>query len=375
MTQTAFPPPAAEPPLFPEAASAKKPGKRRRGRHNTVIVSVLALLLAVTVGAAYWFLEREAAGLARQAESADTLLTQSEGRVADPATRQALAEQLTAADDVLDGTAFVDRLPGQAAEATEDLIAASDGVWASMVERARGDITTGRDQLEGAMARAEKVYAATESLDGDELTRSALRSALDSAEVTHTRTRDDRLAGAALVQLEQAAGDLGARRAELSSTTDSMISAQDAATCPAPDQLWTPESGRIPDQRLAPVPWDTRYRVRADILDSLIALNDAFRAQFGTDLTVNSAYRSLADQTGLYDPSSPIAAAPGCSTHGLGLAVDLGGGIQTFGTPEHEWMRANAPAHGWLHPGWAAPDGRVPEAWHWQHEKSPAETL
>ncbi|MBO0610139.1 M15 family metallopeptidase [Myceligenerans salitolerans] len=375
MTQTAFPPPAAEPSPFPEPAPAKKPGKRHRGRTNTVIVSVLAFLLAVTVGAAYWFLERESGDLARQAASAETLLAQSEGRVADPAVREALEARLTAADDVLNGTAFVDRLPGQATEATENLIAASDRVWASMVQRARTDIATGRDQLEDTMDRAEKVYTVTASLDGDDLTRSALRSALDSAEVTHTRTREDRLADAELTQLEQAVGDLTARRAELGSTTGTMVAAQDAATCPAPDQLWTPDSGRIPEQRLAPIPWDTGYRVRADVLDSLISLNDAYRAHFGTDLTINSAYRSLQDQTGLYDPSSPIAAAPGCSTHGLGLAVDLGGGVQTFGTPQHEWMQANAPAHGWLHPRWAAPNGRVPEAWHWQHEKSPAETL
>ncbi|GAB3167051.1 hypothetical protein GCM10027059_27140 [Myceligenerans halotolerans] len=375
MTQTAFPPPAAEPPPFPEPVRAKQPRKRHRGRTNTIIVTVVAFLLSLTAGAAYWYLEREADDLARQAESAETLLAQSEGRVADPAIREALAEQLTAADDVLNGTPFVDRQPGEAVDATEGLIAASDRVWASMVERARNDITTGRDELERTMVHAEKVYTVTDALDGDDLTRSALRSALDSAEVTRTRTRDDRLAGADLAQLAEAVDDLTARHAELSATTDSMVTAQDAATCPAPDQLWTPDSGRIPDDRLTPVPWDTRFRVRADLLDDLVSLNNAYRAHFGTDLTVNSAYRTLDDQAGLYDPTSPFAAAPGCSTHGLGLAIDLGGGIQTFGTPQHEWMQANAPAHGWVHPRWAAPNGRVPEPWHWQHKESPIETL
>ncbi|MBE1874993.1 M15 family metallopeptidase [Myceligenerans pegani] len=375
MTQTAFPPPAAEPPPFPSPAPAKKPRKRHRGRTNAIIIAVFALLLVVTVGAAYWYLEREADDLARQAASADTLLAQSEGRVADPATRQELTEQLTGADDVLNGVAFVDRMPGQASAATENLIAASDRVWASMVQRARNDIAEGRDRLEATITRGEKIYRVTEDLDGDELARTALRSALDSAEVAHTRTRDDGLADADLVQLEEAVADLTSRRAELGSTTDSMITAQDAATCPAPDQLWTPDSGRLADQRLAAIPWAPEYRVRTDLLDSLVSLNDAYRARFGTDLTINSAYRSLADQAGLYDPNSPLAAAPGCSTHGLGVAVDFGGGVQTFGTPEHEWMQANAPAHGWLHPRWAAPNGRVPEAWHWQHETSPAETL
>ncbi|WP_182618764.1 M15 family metallopeptidase [Promicromonospora sukumoe] len=51
----------------------------------------------------------------------------------------------------------------------------------------------------------------------------------------------------------------------------------------------------------------------------------------------------------MYDPSSPIAAPPGCSNHGLGLAVDIGGGVETFDTPQYDWLKANAEAHGWLH--------------------------
>lgn len=373
MTQTAAPPPASQPPPFPEFV--KQPGKRRRRRINIVIVTVLAALLAVTAGAAHWFLEREADNLARQAESSGTLLAQSEGRVADPATREALTRQLAAADDVLSGTAFLDRLPGQASEATENLIAVSDRVWASMTQRARSDITTDRAELAETMARAENVYVATDGLGGTELTRTALRTALDSADVARTRARDDRLVGADLNELEQALADLTSRRTELESTTDFMIAAQDDASCPAPDQLWTPDSGRLDDEQLATIPWATAHRLRADVLDSLVALNDAYRATFGTDLTVNSAYRTIEDQKSLYDPASPLASPPGCSTHGLGLAIDLGGGIQTFGTPQHEWMRAHAPEHGWIHPSWAAPDGRVPEAWHWQHESAPAETL
>ncbi|GAB4085471.1 hypothetical protein GCM10028784_21010 [Myceligenerans cantabricum] len=374
MTETAFPPPAAAPTPFPEPASAKKP-RRRRGRTNFVIVSLLAFLLAVTFGGAYWYLEREAADLVTQAESARTLLDQSEGRVAEPATRDALAQQLATADDVLAGVPFLGRLPGQASEATDALIAGSDVVWSSMVQRARSDVAAGRERLGASLTRAGKVYTATDGLGADELTRSALQGTVDSAEVTQTRTGDDRLADAGLAELEQAVDDLGSRQAELTSATDTMLAAQDEISCPAADQLWTPESGRLPDQRLAPIPWDTGYRVRADVLDSLVALNTAYRTAFGTDLTINSAYRTLDDQTGLYDPSSPIAAAPGCSTHGLGVAVDLGGGIQTFGSAQYTWMKANAAAHGWVHPRWAEPNGRVPEAWHWQSEKSPQETL
>ena len=49
-----------------------------------------------------------------------------------------------------------------------------------------------------------------------------------------------------------------------------------------------------------------------------------------------------------------------------GLAVDLGSGINRFGTPAHTWMRENAPRYGWVHPSWARQSGSLPEAWHWE---------
>ena len=53
---------------------------------------------------------------------------------------------------------------------------------------------------------------------------------------------------------------------------------------------------------------------------------------------------------------------------GWGLAVDLGGGINRFGTVQHEWMRSNAPRFGWVHPSWARQSGSLPEAWHWEYK-------
>ena len=61
-----------------------------------------------------------------------------------------------------------------------------------------------------------------------------------------------------------------------------------------------------------------------------------------------------------------MCAVPGTSNHGWGLAVDLGGGVNRFGTAQHEWMRANGPGHGFVHPAWAQRGGSNPEAWHWE---------
>ncbi len=62
-----------------------------------------------------------------------------------------------------------------------------------------------------------------------------------------------------------------------------------------------------------------------------------------------------------------FAAPPGMSNHGWALALDLGGGIQSYGTAQYEWMRANAPAYGWDNPEWARAGGSKNEPWHWEY--------
>jgi hypothetical protein len=62
-----------------------------------------------------------------------------------------------------------------------------------------------------------------------------------------------------------------------------------------------------------------------------------------------------------------LAAVPGTSRHGLGVALDLGCGVESFGTEAHRWMQANGPRFGWVHPAWAGPRGSLPEPWHWEH--------
>jgi len=47
--------------------------------------------------------------------------------------------------------------------------------------------------------------------------------------------------------------------------------------------------------------------------------------------------------------------------------VDLGGGIQTFGTAQYKWMSQHGAEFSWAHPGWAEPRGGKPEPWHWEY--------
>lgn len=110
-------------------------------------------------------------------------------------------------------------------------------------------------------------------------------------------------------------------------------------------------NGRLPSEALCTIPFSTRFTMRCDVIPSLVQLNYAFRQQFGRDLQVNSGYRSGGN---------------GRSNHGWGLAIDLGGGIQRFGTAEFRWMDANAYRFGWGHAFWARPGGINPEPWHWE---------
>lgn len=126
------------------------------------------------------------------------------------------------------------------------------------------------------------------------------------------------------------------------------------------------ENGRIPAVALCPITHAPHHLLRCDAARGFEALNRSFQAAFGRPIAVTDAYRDYASQVRLKREKGRMAATPGTSNHGWGLAVDLGGGINRFGTREHEWMRAHAPAHGWVHPPWAQAGGSLPEPWHWE---------
>ncbi len=127
--------------------------------------------------------------------------------------------------------------------------------------------------------------------------------------------------------------------------------------------------GQIPASVLCDLGWASD-QLRCDAAAELENLNKAFRAEFGRNLDVVDGYRSYADQVSVAASKGGLAAVPGTSNHGWGQAVDLSGGIQSFGTAEHAWMVANAGKYGWKHPAWAQAGGSKPEAWHWEYGTS-----
>lgn len=93
----------------------------------------------------------------------------------------------------------------------------------------------------------------------------------------------------------------------------------------------------------------------------------------------NGGIKRWKGQTWHKKPGVSVAAQPGYSNHGWGLAIDLNSGINgwpNFGTAEYKWMVANAPAYGFTN----AEGKPINESWHWvyypnldKHKNDPKE--
>jgi hypothetical protein len=126
-------------------------------------------------------------------------------------------------------------------------------------------------------------------------------------------------------------------------------------------------NGQIPEDELCTIPWEKRHRLRADAAIALAKLDVAYNEKFDKDLCITDSYRSLSSQISVAARKPGLAARPGYSEHGWGLAVDLCDGGDVAGTAEHNWLIKNAPRFGWDNPDWARPGGSRPEAWHWEY--------
>ena len=130
-----------------------------------------------------------------------------------------------------------------------------------------------------------------------------------------------------------------------------------------PTDLAAYGNGRIPASALEPV-GDTGHKLWAPAAESLTRLiADAKRD--GVTIGVSETYRSYDEQVdmarrkGLYSQGG-LAAKPGTSEHGWGMAADLDLNAKAL-----SWMRANAGRYGF--------DANVPrESWHWAYKPAAA---
>lgn len=126
-------------------------------------------------------------------------------------------------------------------------------------------------------------------------------------------------------------------------------------------------NGQIPDYALCPLTIPG-HKLRPHAARAFNAMNEAYKRDHnGQNICITDSYRPYHVQVILKQQKPFLAARPGTSNHGWGYATDLCGGINNFGTPEHTWMRANAPLFGFYHPSWAQINGSKPEPWHWEY--------
>ncbi|MEP7764098.1 M15 family metallopeptidase [Sanguibacter sp. 25GB23B1] len=112
--------------------------------------------------------------------------------------------------------------------------------------------------------------------------------------------------------------------------------------------------------------WGTGNYLRGDAAVSIAALNEAYVSEYGVNMCITDSYRTLSSQYSLKSAKGGLAATPGKSEHGWGLAVDFC--PETYqSTAKWKWLKANGPLYGWDNPAWARPGGSgATEPWHWE---------
>ncbi|MCW2615845.1 MAG: Membrane protein related to metalloendopeptidase, partial [Frankiales bacterium] len=125
-------------------------------------------------------------------------------------------------------------------------------------------------------------------------------------------------------------------------------------------------NGQIPTAALCPLWGTSGQMLRADAAAAFDAMSHAYAEVFSAPICVTDSYRDYPSQVAVAAAKPTLAAVPGTSNHGWGVAVDLCDGIQSFSSAQHQWMQANSMAYGWFHPAWAQAGGSKPEAWHWE---------
>ncbi len=196
--------------------------------------------------------------------------------------------------------------------------------------------------------------------------RERARSAATHAEQLEQQAADQAEAvGDALASLRAHAADTG-RQLRTAWTRLGAARLAAGASC-AGGATGAAANGFLPAAALCPLSGAPGHRLRGDAAADFARLAAEAVAERGTALCVTDSYRSYPDQVDVFARKPQLAAVPGTSRHGLGVALDLGCGVESFGTAAHRWMLANGPRFGWVHPAWAGPGGSMPEPWHWEH--------
>lgn len=200
---------------------------------------------------------------------------------------------------------------------------------------------TGTGSFQDMLARADGSAAAPKS-------GQAVQSQLDAAAAAVMSAGQEAAANSALLESLGAAPIVAAKPASMPgvAVTDTMRAAG---------------NGRLPDSMLSSI-GSGEHRLSKPAAEGFVRMVNAARRD-GVTFGVNDSYRSYSEQVdianrlGLYSQGG-LAAAPGTSNHGWGLALDL-----DLDDKAQAWMGENAWKYGYYEdvPG---------ESWHWTYREA-----
>ncbi|WP_219459946.1 M15 family metallopeptidase [Nonomuraea rhizosphaerae] len=307
-------------------------------------------------------LRKEAEKSAKELEDATKALEKRRADIA--AAEKQLTGKLKALQDAEAKLAVIRQPVSQMAELLYEQPVGADGVTSFLSGDASADTLRAMANTSHIVAnrqlvveRTSTLYKETERLaaEAQELRASnMLAEAQMAAEIDTLRQRSDKIVKsltAALVKMGIKVDKVG--RAALGCNP---LRAATANGYP---------NGLIPKAMLCPLQ-QKGHSLRADATIAFVSLNEAYRRRFGKQICVTDAYRNLAEQQSIYYRRPGFAAVPGRSNHGLGLAVDLCGGVERFRSVEFVWMEKNSKKYGWFHPSWAYSSPFEP--WHWEYD-------
>ena len=314
------------------------------------------------------------------------------------AERRAAQEQRAAARD---------RVADVVALAHDEAAARAALTTTSDVAGAHALLTGARSSLDAVIAQGRATLDASAGQVGDDAPRAALAAQLDAAQAAAPTAspavarglvaavtaaegvvQDAVAAEQARVAAEQAAAAAAAAASArtrtrapaaapgASSTRDRCATTYGgpAFYTSAPTEGGDGSNGRLPASSLTAVSWTrdsrgTPFYLRSDATAALERLNSAFRAAHGHDLALDLTYRDLDTQVAMRAALGSVAAVPGTSSHGTGLALDVPELPCSYGwdSPARAWLVANGPAYGWVSPTWARQNGSNPEYWHYEY--------
>lgn len=141
------------------------------------------------------------------------------------------------------------------------------------------------------------------------------------------------------------------------------------------------KNGQIPDNKMRYLTNWKHYRSASANSDNgrlrmyekaSYAVDELLAAATAANITmkVNSCYRTYEDQVRVKNQMGKLAATPGRSNHGFGLAVDFGnaGGAKlTPSMEQYKWLTANASKYGFHRLPYNPKHPESWESWHWEY--------